>query len=371
MKVIFARSPFIISVSDPSQFATKFELYLYRKGETIPVAPTKVFEKVNPSTTQTENYINISPFVKDYLQNISPELTSEFEQEDYGMHCSVRVKTYSDLVGDGTYTLVDTLDYVAVNGFTLYQQGANNYIEADLVYLINPSLTVYTNDNHITLGANNLKYFNILVDWKENGTSETVTAKYYKKTTLEQSVDLLTGADDNGVYMFKVAFRTDDVDLDNGNTVEVYLTTMTEEEKPAKINFTNVCEPKYTPVVCSYINRFGGWSNLTFFKARTDDINSDSKAYNLNQPNWDYNVKIGSRQFKNFNSKQKIRLNTGWVDENYSENIFDLMNSETVLLDGVPASVETKSQPIKTSLKELINYEIEFEFAFNLINTIT
>ena len=70
-------------------------------------------------------------------------------------------------------------------------------------------------------------------------------------------------------------------------------------------------------------------------------------------------------------SKQTIKCNTGWVDENYSELIQDLLLSEVVLLDNKPVIVKSQSFDIKTSLKDKnINYEIEFEFNYGLINDV-
>jgi len=71
----------------------------------------------------------------------------------------------------------------------------------------------------------------------------------------------------------------------------------------------------------------------------------------------------GQKQRFNFQGKQKIKCNTGWVDENYSELIQDLLLSQVVLLDNKPAIVKSQSFDIKTNLKDKnINYEIEFEY---------
>jgi hypothetical protein len=51
--------------------------------------------------------------------------------------------------------------------------------------------------------------------------------------------------------------------------------------------------------------------------------------------------------------------------------IQDLLLSETVLLDGKPVEVKTQATTLKTSLQDKnINYEIEFDYAFNLINNV-
>ena len=85
----------------------------------------------------------------------------------------------------------------------------------------------------------------------------------------------------------------------------------------------------------------------------------------------DFNPLQGIKQRFNFQGTQKIKCNTGWVDENYSELIQDLMLSQVVLLDNKPAIVKSQSFDIKTHLKDKnINYEIEFEFNYGLINDV-
>jgi hypothetical protein len=87
--------------------------------------------------------------------------------------------------------------------------------------------------------------------------------------------------------------------------------------------------------------------------------------------NVNYNVSRGQFKSFNINGLQKISLNTGFVDQNYSDLIQDLMLSNTVLLDGKPVQVLTNQNDIKTSLKDKnINYQIEFEYAYNLKNNV-
>jgi hypothetical protein len=68
---------------------------------------------------------------------------------------------------------------------------------------------------------------------------------------------------------------------------------------------------------------------------------------------------------------QSIRINTGWVDENNSELIQDLLLSETILLDLKPVTIKTEGTELKTSLNnKMINYEMEFDYSFDLINNV-
>ena len=130
-------------------------------------------------------------------------------------------------------------------------------------------------------------------------------------------------------------------------------------------------ECKYTPVECSYINSFGGWQFLTFFKAQTNAINVKGTDYNLLPDSIDYNIFRGQNKVFNINGSQTVKLNTGWVSENYNELMRDLLLSEVVLLDNKPVKVKTQSLTYKTQLKDkMINFEMDFEYAFDLINNI-
>jgi hypothetical protein len=87
--------------------------------------------------------------------------------------------------------------------------------------------------------------------------------------------------------------------------------------------------------------------------------------------NWNYDTFIGSNKNFNFNGTQSITCNTGWVDENYFELIQDLLVSPTILLDNIPVICKTQSSDFKTRLKDKnINYTINFDYNFNLINDV-
>jgi hypothetical protein len=122
---------------------------------------------------------------------------------------------------------------------------------------------------------------------------------------------------------------TTSVKYNKGNTL-----TISYNDTDFVYNVKPICEPKYSPVICSYINRFGGWQFLTFFKTRIDNINTKGTSYNQLQESIDYNVSKGQSKSFNINGKQSIKLSSGFVPENYSDLIQDLLLSETVLLDG-------------------------------------
>ena len=134
-------------------------------------------------------------------------------------------------------------------------------------------------------------------------------------------------------------------------------------------NVEEICEPILEPQLVQFINRYGGLDFIWFFKMRTDSITTESKEYKILQPNLRYDVTIGQNAKYNFNGKQSVRMNTGFVPENYNELIQDLLLSEKVWINSIPAIVKSSGTEFKTQIRNKnINYEIEFEYAFDLIN---
>jgi hypothetical protein len=89
------------------------------------------------------------------------------------------------------------------------------------------------------------------------------------------------------------------------------------------------------------------------------------------QENVNYNPILGQKTSFNINGSQSIKLNTGFVYENYAETITQLLLSKRILINNKPVTVKTKSQTLKTYIKDKnINYEIEFEYSNNLLNNI-
>ena len=100
-------------------------------------------------------------------------------------------------------------------------------------------------------------------------------------------------------------------------------------------------------------------------------IEVKNKEYQLLPNDVDYNPLRGESKAFNYEAKQSIKINTGWVEEHYNELIKDLMTSETILLDNKPVKLKTMTTDLKTSLQDkMINYQIEFEYNYNQINNV-
>lgn len=140
----------------------------------------------------------------------------------------------------------------------------------------------------------------------------------------------------------------------------------------ASWTFTPICEPKYTPVVIDFINKYGAWQREFFFKASKTNIAIESNDYNVMQSSASaYDVLQGQKRSFNTNGMETISVNSGYVNEDFSSNIKQLLMSERILVDNKPAICKTKSLELMKNINNhLINYNLEFEFAYNAINNV-
>jgi len=132
-------------------------------------------------------------------------------------------------------------------------------------------------------------------------------------------------------------------------------------------------ECRYTPMDIAFQNKEGALQTLTFFKAKTESMTVTSEMFES-----DRGQPIdGNHQMVTYNvqAQSKFKMNSGFVDEALNQTFKQLFLSERVWqFDGtnyIPLKLGSKSLEYKTRQKDrLINYEVEFEYAFNEINNV-
>lgn len=357
MNIINTRSPFHIEINEIGQIGGKLELFVYHKGDSIPVVPTYTLTKLIPSNLQPLLVWNISGFLKDEIDIINPVNVNAAEIENNYNWVFCRVDRYK-LVG-GAYTNLSSITYVAVNGYGKYTDGYQ-VAESSLIKVLKNKLIV--NNYKVTPG-----YVNVIID---KVADKNLFAIYERNdgASYSEVQNLLTGQ--SGIFNLKIPLS---IVVFNGSFVNGCKLTISYETAGSPI--VNIFqtfpqeECRYVPVICNFINRFGGWEYLTFYKAQLNAFAVKATDYNLMPENYNYNTFQGQRKSMNINGSSSVKLNTGFVEEQTNELMQDLLLSEVVLLDNKPVTVKTQSLTFKTHLKDRnINYEIEFDFAFDLIN---
>jgi hypothetical protein len=336
MNLFYCRTPFIIEVdADVSQIATKIELFIWNLGATEPTTPTHIIEKEIFTPTQYKGKYNISPFVADKTSNTNRVV-------------NVKVKKYYKLVTD--WILDEELEYVSAYGYV------NGDINLPTTLIAEYDKRYFRPNDFIVFGSL-IPKIDVVFDFDLYTTLRVV----YTSSLGTDFVDY-TGT---GVELVQVPLTIDNAFFIDSNQVQLQIFNGTDYIPYETYNVENVCEPKFTPFVVSFINSRGGLSKLTFFKKST--IGNEVKGT-------DYNLQ-GLKQSLNINGTQNVKLNTGWVNEGIKLLIKELLLSEYVHLisadtitDG-KAVVKTSSFIEKTNLNDkVINYEIDFELSTPLIN---
>jgi hypothetical protein len=374
MICINVRSPFVVSIGDygATQTGSRVKLSIYQKGVTPPTSGVGYYSRSKnvPSATQRETRYNISNYVKEFFQHTYQSsigsTPTNAPVEDW-IFVDVELAWYNGT----TYTVISNTTYVGLDGYNNYMYGANQVYETDKMYLLlNDAIT-----RNVKKSSD--KSFNLLVQALNAGEkADVVYTTTYLGSPYTVTRPIVTSSDARSIYNKKIALSLENsfpAQFNENNITLIDLKWFAGVILRMNIPFyiQIIAECKYTPVQCTFINRYGGWETLAFFKAQSNSISVKNTEYKLTQTDLNYNSYIG--QFKTFNTngRQKIKLNTGFVDENYSEIISDLLLAETILLDDVPVTVKTTSTEFKNTLKDKnINYEIEFEYAFNLINDV-
>jgi len=357
---IFARSPYIVSVNDVSQTGSKVELYIYDGGSTAPVSPTYTLSKLIPATGVTENLYNISPYLREYMKHKFNGMNYNTVNDltEYDEYTYVEYRTYN-LIG-GTYYLDSTVTARCYDGYGYYEELTN--VDRGDILLENGTKHYYWYDSTNTpssIGAHR---------------AGIVTAYLDKDWTVYRQ-NLITGSSQMNTYAIKGVYdlyRVFPTWYGAGNLMQIYDDSNVLQWEAT---FMPKQECRYEPMTIDFLNRFGGWQREFFFKASQELLDVTNTTYNLMMSDvYPMTLSEGQRGVFNANGIRKYIMNTGWVDESYGEVMQELLLSERVIwVDGnkrIPAKVNTKSiNKQKNINNKTINYQIEIELAFDVIQT--
>ena len=143
------------------------------------------------------------------------------------------------------------------------------------------------------------------------------------------------------------------------------------------VSINRVCEPKYNPLKVTFINKFGALQDMWFFKKDTKNITISKEKYNRSIINSSGTYSTHKHQKRTLSAigNESMTINTGFIDESLDNVIKELLLSEqvwaTIEAQVLPIDMSTESLTYKKSVNDkLINYTVEFNFAFDAINNI-
>jgi len=360
-----ARSPFIVTIAESGQTETRLELYLWTSGSQ-PADPQYTLSKKIPSSNNTKTFYNIAPYAREYFTFGSYDYdTANFFDTATSTNYLVNyhVKKFKTIAGSETSAGTETGQFL--NGYSEYMEGVN---KAKTDVLLDEGTYIYHYDSSFSTTQLNALAGSFDV---EVAVGEKI--KYTNLSTGSVQEYTISAA---GVKVFGRVYTGN---LAHGNKVELINTS---SNVVFTANFIPVCEPKYSPIIVDFVNKYGSWSRMFFLKVNKRNIKVKGDQYKFNPQDFPYSATGDGGQIKQLNKtgNESITLNSGFVNDGYAEYIQQLLLSEHVTLldyntnsnNAFPVKVKTESLVKQTGLNDgTMNYTLDFEFAFDLINNVT
>ena len=374
--IIRTRSPFFIRTpqeadSSLSYFQITISIFSGLSSSTTPCDDLAVSYQLQKKPLGSENSVtvDISEIVNDQIEQI---FTGTYSASSAKASVWVTVAT-SARQSDGTIIGTETSNtYLAQEGFNKFKEGVNYTTEP--IAMISGSYIQYDRNGTATIPVN----------------VERVTSVQWRSGTGVRETDSFT---DNGNSNQKIQYAqfTSTTLLDNALITYDSGSTTTITLAPTE-------ECKYPVNKITFVNRWGAMQDLFFFKKSIDSLESRSESFNRSifkarsvslapgeEPEEpceetitynSYSTTAHAKKTFNANATESVLLNSGFVNELMNPFFEELMVSENIWLTDssaniYPVNLKDSSFTKKTSLNDrLINYTMNFEKAFSLVNNI-
>ena len=380
---INVRSPFYIKANNSSLVSATMRLSIYTGSITInkPFNPQYIITK-NAIDSNTYVVFEISELVRDYLDI---EFDGEYDSQTIWVESDITMYDAAD--GGGSSVGTSNTDYIAFDGYGYFHEGTNPELSRGLLMSNNTIFRLNDSNVRIPVFTGDTNSVTFFYKGEEKRTQTILSS-----TLTSGQIDYVTvsGQDNNDTYEERVladggtletsSCLTDFLNqLDIGLVDEVYIATDSGTEV---VKIITVSECKYEPYKVTFVNKFGALQDLWFFKKSVESTNVKSeqfKASIFDQSTLTYKTYKHQQQAFMSQGKDKISMNTGFINDDYNSVIEELLLSEQVWYTKITETEEkiipviplTKSVTYKTSLNDqLSDYTVEFEEAFDKINNI-
>ena len=316
--------------------------------------------------------LDISEIVNDHLEQI---FTGTYSASSAKSSIWVEVQT-SARQSDGTIIGTATTNvYLAQEGFNKFKEGVNYTTEP--IAMITGTHFEYHKGSTLTIPVN---------------VERVSQVEYIGANGITVGTDTFT---DNGNQNQKIQYSQ----FANTSVKDVARVKVTYDTTSfTTIYTTEIEECKYPVNKITFVNRWGAMQDLFFFKKSVDSLQSRSESFNRSifearavqldppeepeQPCQEsltfntYSTTAHAKKTFNANATESVLLNSGFVNELMNPFFEELMVSEHIWLTDssaniYPVNLKESSFTKKTSLNDrLINYTMNFEKAFSLVNNI-
>lgn len=422
-----ARSPIFLSfgMEDPSDILSQVFITLYIYTGSSASTPASSDYTITKNAINNQVVVEISDLIREILEpSFSKDDITTISQSTLGeaVWCKVEVSALW-YAGGVTYTADDLVyahSFLVTDGYDDFTEQATSNVAqyqytfskstpkttntsvtsrllADRTFQVyesfNQSLPIYYDDLANVVGVeyeiNGGSYYYEISDFISGGYTSTQStrkivyipfgvpniASFVGVTPTDSYVVKIVGANEFEEFVERVAAGGGVLEAETCLTDAILALGGTIYDS---YNVDIICEPKYTPVQVSFINKEGVMDSITFFKRSNRNGNFTNEAYMPQiSPDAVTDIDLTKPQFKQFlvNSTENLTLNTGWVEEAYDEVIRQLLLSERVIIydNGTKIAANPQRGGV-TYQKEVndktINYTLSFDIAYNKLNNI-
>jgi len=391
-QIINTRSPFYIKVSNSALATATLQLYIYEGAKDTTPDAADLKYTITKSELENNNQVvfEISELIRDYI-----DVKYDGEYDSYCVWANAVItatQSNGNPVSSPTVTPSDyTNQFVAVDGYGYFEEGVNP--EPSRSLLQSNKIMYRPEDGNINIpifaeDTNSVAYYN-------NGTlvrSQTISDS--DNTNQKIQYISVSGNSDNATYEERVL--EDGGILESSKCLEQFLSYLdiskvdeivvgydTDAGSAAHIiKVRNFDCSIYDPIRVTFVNKYGALQDLWFDKKSVNSIEVQSNDYKASVMNFSstptYDTSAHQNRVLDLVGKESITMNTGYIDEEYNEVFRQLMLSEQVWMtrltdteEVLPLRPRTQSLQFKTRTNDkLVNYTVEFDFAFDKINTI-
>ena len=333
--------------------------------------------KKKPLAGEDSVSFDISELVNDHIYQVF-----EGNYSNHSLKASVWVTVASTArQSDGTVIGSITQNtYLAQEGYNLFKEGVN--------YTTEPKYMLSNNYQEFNYGS----YLYIPIN------KELVTSVVYKNAS--GSAILTHNYSDNGNQNQKIAYAQINTASYSRGTIKT--ATVTTSSDTFDIELQEAEECKYPVHKITFLNRWGALQDLFFFKKSVEMLDTTNESFDrsifkarsvtkefeegegegeeggcVETITYNsYSTFQHSKKIHNANGTESITLNSGFKDEKMNVYFEELMVSEYIWLTDesnviYPVTLKDSNFTYKTGLNDrLINYTMNFEKSFSLVNNI-
>jgi len=381
MANINTRSPYYVQIGSVSMTYAICEIYIYTTGYTPPAQPTYTLrtDAVNQSAK-----FEISELIQDYL---NPQLNNYSLNQNYNQTTWVDITTTAYDANDTNLISSSTTRNLASMGYGYFEDGSNPSNNA-MMLISNREILIP--EGHVTrFPLDTTKATNIAYMYKGNeivnvSVSNTGLEGYNQWKYI---TSLATNGTNNNANDWYEAAEQNDYTVEDNTLLESYwneggtwqpIDNVIVEGSLGITTYKVKMIPcdQYEPIKVTFSNKFGAYQDIWFFGNHQKDLQTTKEKYKSNILNGiNYDTYNPQQKILNKNGNEKLVINSGYYPENNNEVFKQLLLSRSVYIsiDGedYPAIISSSNIRFKTQLTEkLINYTINFEFAYDTINNI-